>query len=297
MSEPRRHGSRADGCGRGMSARRIKRVGGSAAADRPRRIRGRPQIADRAACRLPPQRSVACAHRVDIDTRRRPRCRACSRVFTADDIAGFTPLIATSRMKDYHATPILPLANGKVRYVGEPIVAVLAESRYLAEDALELIEIEFEPLGRSSPIRKRRSRETRHCCTRRRAPTSWSPASSQRGDVEGEMQSAPVRGRRAASACAARRRWRWSRAPTSRNTTAGGARSRSRPRPRSPASCAMRSPRSLDLPGHSVRVVAPDVGGGFGGKASLYPEELLVCRAGQAARPLACTGPATAWKT
>src|SRR6202021_936321 len=33
----------------------------------------------------------------------------------------------------------------------------------------------------------------------------------------------------------------------------------------------------LDLPGHSVRVVAQDVGGGFGGKASLYPEEVLVC--------------------
>jgi len=27
-------------------------------------------------------------------------------------------------------------------------------------------------------------------------------------------------------------------------------------------------------PGHGIRVVAPDVGGGFGGKASLYPEEV-----------------------
>src|SRR5580704_10657247 len=30
------------------------------------------------------------------------------------------------------------------------------------------------------------------------------------------------------------------------------------------------------MPGHSVRVVAADVGGGFGGKASLYPEEIVV---------------------
>ena len=37
----------------------------------------------------------------------------------------------------------------------------------------------------------------------------------------------------------------------------------------------------LEVPGHSVRVVAPDVGGGFGGEASLYPEE--ICRFG--ARP------------
>ena len=32
----------------------------------------------------------------------------------------------------------------------------------------------------------------------------------------------------------------------------------------------------LRVPGHSVRVVAPDVGGGFGGKASIYQEEIVV---------------------
>ena len=42
---------------------------------------------------------------------------------------------------------------------------------------------------------------------------------------------------------------------------------------------------ALDMPGHRLRVVAPDVGGGFGGKASLYPEELLVCHSGAPAWP------------
>ena len=32
----------------------------------------------------------------------------------------------------------------------------------------------------------------------------------------------------------------------------------------------------LGMPGHSVRVVAPDVGGGFGGKASVYHEEIVI---------------------
>ncbi len=36
---------------------------------------------------------------------------------------------------------------------------------------------------------------------------------------------------------------------------------------------------ALDIPGHQVRVVAQDVGGGFGGKGSLYPEEIFVCAA------------------
>lgn len=39
-----------------------------------------------------------------------------------------------------------PLAVDKVRYVGEPIAVVIAASRYLAEDAMDLIEAEYEPL-------------------------------------------------------------------------------------------------------------------------------------------------------
>src|SRR5437870_9145167 len=39
------------------------------------------------------------------------------------------------------------LAVGKVRYVGEPVVAVVAETRELARDASELVEIEYEPVA------------------------------------------------------------------------------------------------------------------------------------------------------
>src|SRR4029078_1966057 len=43
-------------------------------------------------------------------------------------------------VKDY------ALAVGKVRYVGEPVVAVVAETRELAREASELVEVEYEPL-------------------------------------------------------------------------------------------------------------------------------------------------------
>jgi 2-furoyl-CoA dehydrogenase large subunit len=43
-------------------------------------------------------------------------------------------------VKDY------ALAVGKVRYVGEPVVAVVAETRELARDAAELVEVDYEPL-------------------------------------------------------------------------------------------------------------------------------------------------------
>src|SRR5262249_36327496 len=62
-----------------------------------------------------------------------------------DEIA--TAVHATSRMAQYHATPIVALASGKVRYVGEPVVAVIAESRYTAEDACELLDIRYDPLA------------------------------------------------------------------------------------------------------------------------------------------------------
>ena len=40
--------------------------------------------------------------------------------------------------------PLRPLADGDVRFVGEPIVLIVAESRYLAEDAAELVEVDID---------------------------------------------------------------------------------------------------------------------------------------------------------
>src|SRR5580765_4744344 len=40
-----------------------------------------------------------------------------------------------------------PIVTNKVRYVGDPVAVVVAENRYIAEDALELIEVEYTPLG------------------------------------------------------------------------------------------------------------------------------------------------------
>src|ERR1700742_2907489 len=45
-------------------------------------------------------------------------------IFAASDIEDeLRPAIPSSRMKGYYATPIWPLARGKVRYVGEPVLA------------------------------------------------------------------------------------------------------------------------------------------------------------------------------
>jgi len=47
-----------------------------------------------------------------------------------------------------------PLTRDRVRYVGEPVAVVIAESRYLAEDALELIDVDYTPLPTVADARR-----------------------------------------------------------------------------------------------------------------------------------------------
>jgi carbon-monoxide dehydrogenase large subunit len=66
--------------------------------------------------------------------------------FTAKDFEGkVNPL----PVPEEHGAPIpliWPLARKKVRWVGEPIALVIANGRYIAEDLVSLIEVEYEPL-------------------------------------------------------------------------------------------------------------------------------------------------------
>ncbi|MEO5568715.1 MAG: molybdopterin cofactor-binding domain-containing protein, partial [Gemmatimonadaceae bacterium] len=73
-------------------------------------------------------------------------------VFAADDLGDYWqpgPLLVPpppiAGLTFHHAAQV-PLARGKVRYVGEPIAIVIAESRYIAEDALTDIVLDLEPL-------------------------------------------------------------------------------------------------------------------------------------------------------
>ena len=73
-------------------------------------------------------------------------------VYTAEDLGDYcTPaplLVPPPPIKDlvFHACTHLPLAKGKVRHVGEPVAMIVAESRYVAEDALRDVMLDIEPL-------------------------------------------------------------------------------------------------------------------------------------------------------
>ena len=220
----------------------------------------------------------AHARIVSIDTAAARAMPGVIAVLTARDLDFVHPVVATSRMKGYYATPILPLAQDKVRYVGEAIVGVIAESRYLAEDALEAIEIDFEPLPHvGDPIEAANAG----------APLLHDEAGTNvlvareftRGEPDAAFESAPIRvGRPLPHATQ----------DAARDRAARGALPSTRPRrdaltlystTQIPGIVRDALSDALDLPGHRLRVVAPDVGGGFGGKASLYAEEIFVCAA------------------
>ena len=69
-------------------------------------------------------------------------------VFTYDDIAGQAKPIPVRLYPLPRLEPFLqyPLAQDKVRYVGDPVAIVVADSRYVAEDALDAIDVTYEPL-------------------------------------------------------------------------------------------------------------------------------------------------------
>jgi aerobic carbon-monoxide dehydrogenase large subunit len=52
----------------------------------------------------------------------------------------------TSMGPDVPEVPRPPLAEGEVRFVGDPVALVVAESRYVAEDAADLVVVDYEPL-------------------------------------------------------------------------------------------------------------------------------------------------------
>jgi aerobic carbon-monoxide dehydrogenase large subunit len=198
-------------------------------------------------------------------------------VLTADDIAGH---VTTDRLvvalpdrvyKQQRDRPIL--AKSETVYVGEPLAVVIADKPYLAEDAAALVEIDFEPLPAVTDCHAALAPDA----ARAHADASanlLAEFSSAYGDVEAAFAAAAhifkasIQQHRGcshsiecrgvvASTDSEGRLTLWS----STQTPLVGARLLAEILGREQA---------------SVRVVAPDVGGGFGPKLVFYPEEAAV---------------------
>jgi carbon-monoxide dehydrogenase large subunit len=169
----------------------------------------------------------------------------------------------------------LPLAEGRVRHIGECVAAVIAETLAQAQDAAELIEVDYEPLPAVSDVRDAVASE---------APDVWDELPGNvaadcewgdKGTVDAAFASADhvvtmdLRNNRVANAQMEPRAavGEYDEA-ADRYTLHAGSQNVHRQK--------MELARILGVKPGQVRVVAGDVGGGYGPRMSMYPEFVLV---------------------
>ena len=221
--------------------------------------------------------------------RRRPGVAA---VYTADDLGEFWqpgPLLVPPppvEQLEFHERTQVPLAKGKVRHAGEAVAMVVAESRYLAEDALDDIFVDYEPLDAVIGLEAALSEgappvheDLGHNVSARVTQTkgNWTQAESEADLV-------------------IRRRFLYDRGTAAALENRGIVASWDEKSQRltiwdtTQAPIAIRNGLAsmLGLSEHQVRVIAPFIGGGFGPKIMMfYPEEVLLAWAAlQLGRPL-----------
>jgi carbon-monoxide dehydrogenase large subunit len=176
----------------------------------------------------------------------------------------------------------LAMAQNRVRFVGEIVAMALAESRALAEDACELVEVEYEPLPVVTDMVSG-ALAASHVLYPEWGDNVAVFFETGFGDCDAAFASADVTVRERFDI----QRYvgmpietrgvvaQWDARDGSLTSWSGT---------QVPHFVQQGLVSALGLPPHKIRVVAPDVGGGFGTKASGYPEDLLIPAAAIAAR-------------
>ncbi len=216
---------------------------------------------------------------LSVKTNRALSIRGVLSVFTAADLRSqlrqpFS--VATEsdqgRFDELHLPERPPLALDRVRYVGEPVAVVVAEDAYVAADAVEAVEVDYEPLDTvvDPEAALEKGAPLVHPDFGTNRAFSWSVSG---GDVEGAFASAtkvvelqakiqrlvPNAMEPRASTCSFDR----DEGCTLWSTT------------QIPHSLRDELVEMLGLDRDELRVVAPEVGGGFGAKVNVYGEDVI----------------------
>lgn len=209
------------------------------------------------------------------------RAKALPGVHAIYRLADFGKAYSKKRMAVTIPSPMLkqpitqfPLAPEEVCYVGEAIVIVIADSRYIAEDAVGLIEVDYEPLPAVADCVAALEAD---------APRAHKDSPDNLvgrlrvnfGEVDKVFASAPhvfketYRQHRGCPHSMECRGVVASYDPAADQLTAWIS-------TQSPYNTRRFLAGHLGRDEHRVRVIAPDVGGGFGPKAAFYPEDIVV---------------------
>jgi carbon-monoxide dehydrogenase large subunit len=196
-----------------------------------------------------------------------------SKVFTWDDLKGVEPIVATSSIHGFKVVPQHPLAHGKVRHVGEMIAMTIAPTRPEAEDLAEKIEVEYEELEAvvDALAAKRDPRTTLHD----EMPDNLFVSLSYESGFQEKARNAPVVVKREISLS------RQAMVPLEGKAIVAYWDDRADQLVvysscQAPHIIRIGIAKFLNLNQNQVRVVSPDVGGGFGYKLDLKPEELCL---------------------
>jgi aerobic carbon-monoxide dehydrogenase large subunit len=190
----------------------------------------------------------------------------------ADEWAGGLPC-AWPVTEDTKTPPHWPLAKDKTRHVGDGVAVVIAESRALAKDAAELVEVGYEPLPAVTDVAKALDEgapkvhdelDSNHCYT-------WT---LQNGEVDRLFSEAAVtvkehyRQQRLIPNAMEPRGVLVQPSPALGEYTLWSA-------TQIPHILRVTLALTTGIPESKLRVIAPDVGGGFGSKLNVYAEEAL----------------------
>ncbi|NIO11913.1 MAG: molybdopterin-dependent oxidoreductase, partial [Deltaproteobacteria bacterium] len=196
-------------------------------------------------------------------------------VLTAADIPGMKTIpMRTGRIEGMERSQQTPLATTTVRYVGDPVAVVVAENRYVAEDAMELIQVEYEPLGIVTDAREsvRPGAPQLHDTVPQNTPASFRV---DVGDVEAALKESDqvleeefFTNRHAAVPLETRGLVAEFDAGRDELTVWG-------PTKMTHTNWRILSDH-LGLPQSSIHFIEPDVGGGFGARGEFYPEDFLI---------------------
>jgi aerobic carbon-monoxide dehydrogenase large subunit len=184
-------------------------------------------------------------------------------------------LIARSAAPGYVTTSQPVLACPRARHVGEALAAVVALDRYAAEDGAMLVDVDYEPLAAAVDVQ---------AAVREAAPTVHEEAPGnvlmsrrfENGRVDLAMDGAVV---------VVERTFRTNRQTAAPMEGRGGVADWNAAEGKLTLWSGTQVPHlarhalaeALGLPEHKLRVIAPDVGGGFGVKGIVYPEDVALC--------------------
>ena len=223
----------------------------------------------------------AHARIVNIDTANALECGGVIAIYTAEDLGDYWqhgPLLVPPppiERCDFNERTQVPLAKGKVHHLGEPVVMVVAESRYLAEDAVEEILVEYDPLPVEMDLEA----------------ALLEDAPRVHDDLPGNLAAHVIQEKgnyqqaKAEAALVVDRRMLYDRGTAAAMENRGVVAEWDHKSGRLTVWDTTQAPipirnglaAMLGLSEHQVRVVAPFLGGGFGPKIMMfYPEEVLI---------------------